>query len=184
MNDQNSTAFATDLTQIGSKFSALVSQLSDQDNSQNPMQIDKLNALLDSMVDSVREKHQKDNAATIRELLRKLKGGYKPNEADLGLLAEFMIGDAKYYVEANRGAFEEGIKRLSTYNFSFATSTHPQEIICKIKALKMSLRELQWYLAEKERVENFRRAMGDGVDMMESKYLEEIIEFKLKSENH
>ena len=140
-------------------------------NSESSDQIRELNTMSVEMSDFLREEYQAETSVKVRELINKLKN-QNNNSLDLEVLENYIIGDAKSYIEAFEPTYQNCLQTLIEL-----TKTLKEFDYEKITE------NISFYLQEKERINNFKTALSNGIDKVEAHFFSDILDFKLKSPN-
>ncbi len=157
--------------------------------SQSGDQIRELNTMSGEMSDFLREEYQLETSAKVKELISKLKNKNN-NSLDLEVLENYVIGDAKSYVEAFEPTYQNCLQTLlklteTLKEFDYEKYSDNDLIIYfgKAKTLMKITENISFYLQEKERVNNFKVALSNGIDKVEASFFSDILDFKVKSPN-
>jgi len=155
-------------------------------SSQSSDQIRELNTMSVEMSDFLREEYQAETSVKVRELINKLKN--KNDSLDLELLENYIIGDAKSYIEAFEPTYQnclqtliELTKTLKEFDYENYNDTDLIIYLGKAKTLIKITENMSFYLQEKKRINDFKTALSNGIDKVEAHFFSDILDFKLKS---
>ena len=104
----------------------------------------------------------------------------------MATLENFAIGDAKLYIE-NENSFSEWLQDIKSHIESLRNIHQQEEILQSYGqciALNKALQNLNFYLQQKERIENFKKNIQDGINKEEADCLEGALNFKLSNLEH
>jgi len=156
-------------------------------SSQSSDQIRELNTMSVEMSDFLREEYQAETSVKVRELINKLKN-QNNNSLDLELLENYIIGDAKSYIEAFEPTYQnclqtliELTKTLKEFDYENYNDTDLIIYLGKAKTLIKITENMSFYLQEKKRINDFKTALSNGIDKVEAHFFSDILDFKLKS---
>ncbi|MFN5538786.1 MAG: hypothetical protein ACK481_01815 [Candidatus Melainabacteria bacterium] len=148
----------------------------------------ELNTMTVEMLNFLREEYQKETKEKAEAIIQKFQKGVALSSSDIDILENYIVGDATSYIKAFESSYQNNIQSL----FEFAEQikeidTNPQspeyliELTGKARTLQRITTNISLYLQEKKRIDDFRKALSDGIDRCEAKFFASLLEFKLKS---
>jgi hypothetical protein len=137
-----------------------------------------------------REELQKSTSAQMQEIIKKLGSGNKLSPEEIALTELWIVGDAQSYVEEEKN-YKEWMEEYNRLWESLAgydnKNCSTQELFALSGLLEDATRisyNIANFLEKKERIDNFRLAVSDGLDKEEREALVDILRGKLKSADY
>ncbi|MDX1919143.1 MAG: hypothetical protein SFU25_00235 [Candidatus Caenarcaniphilales bacterium] len=169
------------------KFTDYFSQMADQfQESEDLNHLREMKSMMDEMIIFLREEYQSKTSDEAKRVIESMPSN--PNSEKVELLENYIIGDAKAYLEESKENYQEWKKILGEYSKQIENiDTNPKDIeymlslIGKAKVLRNALIDMSYYLEEKGRVDAFRKAIEDGIDSKEASFYKSILKYKLNS---
>jgi hypothetical protein len=159
-------------------------------NSQSQDQARELSVMSKEMVDFLREEYQAETLESAKFLISKLKKDLTLSPSDLALLESYIIGDALTYTKTFEPMFLSSLQALYEYSEQIKSidvnSQTPEYLIGlmgKAQTMQKIMENINSYLERKNRIDDFRKAINDGIDKKESALFADLIDFKIKSPN-
>lgn len=150
----------------------------------------KAGSALSQAKDAVREEIQKTTSDRIRMIIDKLESNGRINAADLELIRLWIVGDAESYIKMEND-FENWLTEFQRLQDEAAKmesyDMNEQDLFRAHGVLQDAVRltyDIANYLENKERVQKFESAMGDGIDNDERSMMAQVLKRKLLSSEY
>ena len=150
----------------------------------------KVASALSAARDAIREEIQKETSDRIKVIIDKLENKGPINATDLDLIRLWIVGDAESYTKMENDfenwltefqRLQDEIAKMESYNMN------EKDLFNAYGKLEDTLRltyDIANFLENKERIQKFESAMGDGIDKGERTMLAQVLRRKLQSSDY
>ena len=134
-----------------------------------------------------RELYQAITANAMRDVIKKLDKNAPLNTEDIKLIRTWIVGDAESYL-SNENCFDDWVKSfndiLDTIESEYDSNIIPEKVLqlgAFIQVVNRLIPNINYYIAERDRIASFERATTGGIDNAETRNYKDILLAKLES---
>ena len=146
-------------------------------------------SMLSQAKNSVREEAQRKSSPTIKKILNKLQSAENLSAGEVALVKAWIVGDASEYTKMENN-FQEWMSEYERLKKTLAGYENKdcsfEELLTLHGILEDATRvsyDIAHFLENKERIQKFESAVGDGIDAHERDVLINILIGKLQSQD-
>jgi hypothetical protein len=172
------------------KLKNITSNMTEATRTMKSESFQKVGSALSAARDAIREEIQKETSDRIKVIIEKLENKGPINAADLDLVRLWIVGDAESYTKMENDfenwltefqRLQDEIEKMESYNMN------EKDLFNAYGKLEDTLRltyDIANFLENKERIQKFESAMGDGIDKGERTMLAQVLRRKLQSSDY